>query len=1274
MKSWSLSAVLATLVAWGTAAVAGQAAATPRVVFLIGEDEYKTEITLPAFARSDLEPKGLRVRIIHAAKDDPNDFPGMERALADADLVVVSIRRRTPPRAQLDALRAYLDAGKPLVGIRTACHAFALRARDTPKRGLAQWPEFDPQVIGGHYTNHHGDGPKVDITRAKEAGDHPILRGLDLARLQGNGSLYKVSPLEPGTTPLLIGTIPDKDPEPVAWTHTYGTKHARVFYTSLGHPDDFDEPEFHRLLANGIAWALDRPASDEASEVKTTKRLTPSRAEDRATIAPAGMDRDLKTSANVASLRIPDDLELDLLLQEPLVANPLYLNFDERGRMWVVQYRQYPWPSGLKLLSRDNVWRNVYDAVPPPPPQPVGSKFRGKDIITIHEDHDGDGVFDKARTFLEGLSLATAALKGRGGVFVLNPPYLLFYADKDDNDVLDGETPRILLSGFGIEDTHAVANNLRWGPDGWIYATQGSTVSASIVRHGPDGKPMAGEKPVHTMGQNVWRYHPEMHRYEVFAEGGGNAFGVEIDSKGRVYSGHNGGDTRGFYYIQGGYYRKGFDKHGELSNPYAFGYINGMRANKSERFTHTFSIYEADKLPDRYLGNLFGVAPHNHYVIRSEIFPDGATFQTRDIAQVIVPNKGARDAWFTPVDIQIGPDGAFYLADWYSVQANHYRNHEGKTNPDLGRVYRLRAKGAGPSAPIDLGKLSSADLVDRTLNHPNRWYRQTALRLLGDRKDASLVPKLRALLRKNTGQLALEAFWALNLCGGLDEASALKALKHDEPHVRRWAVRLQGDANRVSPAIAAQFVAMAANEPDVEARCQLASTAKRLPTDQALPVIARLMDHREDSGDIDIPGMLWWALEAHANDREALLSLFEAPTFWSKPIKFKRATFAQLVMKRYATAGSQDDLLACARLLALAPGQADSERLVRGFGEAFEGRPIPPLPDPLTVALARAGGPFAIVLDVRRGDAWAMTQAIATAEDEKAPLSDRLLAMRALGDVSALPAKAVPALLRVVAGAGSDAVRNTALSALQKYPAPEIGPRVVDLYGGLSEDVKTSARVLLASRAEWALALLQAIDAGKIDRRAIEPDTVEQLRAQKGPKMLVALLDKLFPNNSATKGELETKIARLASLVREGKGNPLAGKALFHGKASCVKCHTIFNQGGHIGPDLTPYDRSNLENMLLAIVNPSAEIREGYENFTVVTADGRVLTGLKVDGDKNVFVLRGVDGQDNVIPLDQIEESKANRQSLMPEGMLDTLGDDEIRDLFAFLASTTPPK
>ena len=232
---------------------------SPHVVFMIGEDEYHTWETLPEFAERDLSPRGYRVTVINADPADKHNFPGLVDALRTADLLVVSVRRRTPKIEQLDAVRAHLAAGKPLVGIRTASHAFALRPADPPAAAPhSTWQDFDPAVFGGHYTNHHGAGPPTTVTLASGGTKHPILEGISVAGLIGAGSLYKVSPLEKGTTPLLMGAIPGQPAEPVAWTHIYGTKRARVFYTSLGHPDDFKNAEFRRLLANGVAWALEK--------------------------------------------------------------------------------------------------------------------------------------------------------------------------------------------------------------------------------------------------------------------------------------------------------------------------------------------------------------------------------------------------------------------------------------------------------------------------------------------------------------------------------------------------------------------------------------------------------------------------------------------------------------------------------------------------------------------------------------------------------------------------------------------------------------------------------------------------------------------------------------------------------------------------------------------------------------------------------------------------------------------------------------------------------
>jgi hypothetical protein len=351
--------------------------------------------------------------------------------------------------------------------------------------------------------------------------------------------------------------------------------------------------------------------------------------------------------------------------------------------------------------------------------------------------------------------------------------------------------PQVLLEGFGLEDTHSVVNSLCWGPDGWLYAAQGSTVTGHVRRPG------SKEPAVHSLGQLIWRYHPESRRYEIFAEGGGNAFGVEFDARGRVYSGYNGGDTRGFHYVQGGYYRKGFEKHGPLSNPYAFGYFPPMKHNATPRFSHTFVINDDPALPDRYRGKLFAADPLQGHLMMAEISPDGSTRKTRDIEAVIKSD----DRYFRPVHVKMGPDGAIYVADWYDRYAAHLDHNAGRIDKDGGRIYRLRAADARPAEAFDHGRKSTAELVE-LLRHPIRWHRQTALRLLGDRRDAAAIPLLKRMLATERGQTALEALWGLNLSGGFDAPTTLQALGHAEPAVREWAVRLAGDDNTVSPGVA----------------------------------------------------------------------------------------------------------------------------------------------------------------------------------------------------------------------------------------------------------------------------------------------------------------------------------------------------------------------------------------------------------------------------------------------------------------------------------------
>ncbi len=226
----------------------------PHVAIVMAEREYRTNETLPEFALKELGAD-CKLSYVYANEEDRDDVPGIE-VLNDADVAFISVRRRALPPAQLDVIRKFVASGKPVIGIRTASHAFSLNGKEPPA-GHATWETFDPEVIGGHYTGHHGGGTKVTLVAAAGAAGHPILAGVEVSKLLGGGSLYKSSPLKETATALLIGSIPNKPSEPVAWTNV--TSHGgKVFYTSLGHIDDFQQPAFRRLLANAVHWAVQK--------------------------------------------------------------------------------------------------------------------------------------------------------------------------------------------------------------------------------------------------------------------------------------------------------------------------------------------------------------------------------------------------------------------------------------------------------------------------------------------------------------------------------------------------------------------------------------------------------------------------------------------------------------------------------------------------------------------------------------------------------------------------------------------------------------------------------------------------------------------------------------------------------------------------------------------------------------------------------------------------------------------------------------------------------
>jgi putative membrane-bound dehydrogenase-like protein len=955
-------------------------------------------------------------------------------------------------------------------------------------------------------------------------------------------------------------------------------------------------------------------------------------------------------------MKAADGFKVKLVASEPMIRQPVTMTFDERGRLWVIQYLQYPNPAGLKPVKVDQYLRTVYDHIPEPPPRGP----HGADRITILEDPDERGRYRKAKDFVTGLNLASGLCLGNGGVYVLQVPYLLFYPDRNGDDVPDGP-PQVLLSGFGMEDAHAVANSLQWGPDGWLYGAQGSTVTAKI--RGIEFQ------------QGIWRYHPLTKRFELFAEGGGNTWGLDFDEHGQILAGTNWGGFAMLHQVQGGYYIKGFSKHGPLHNPHTYGYFDHVPYQhfKGGHVTCGGIVYQGGAYPDAFrnvyiAGNLLSNSLYWHIVERK-----GSSFTSRFGGDFLVAN----DSWFRPIDCLTGPDGAVYVADWYDKRANHVDpvDNWDRTN---GRIYKIVAKGAKPDVCLNLARLSSKELI-ALLNHPNNWQRREARRILGERRDASVLPVLRKVVLDSDGRLALEALWALYISSGFDEAFARRLLHHANEHVRAWTVRLLGDDQHVSVETRECLIALARRETSPVVRSQLACSSKRLPAADALPIIRELLRHSEDIDDPHIPLLLWWAIEDKAiAHRTQVLALLETPDAWRLPL-VKHFLLERLARRYLAEGGSPSPSKSgqdrgaetCAYLLEKAPGAEERERLLSGMDKALEGRLRTDAPPVLSKAIAHLwrrspDAPVLLRLAVRLGEKEAYAHLLKRIADVKIPEKERAPLVELLDQVG--QSENVPLLLDLLAAAKTDALRGAVLSALQPFSDPRIAERVLALYPRFSPALRARAQGLLASRPASGLALLQAVDAGRIPPRDVPLDRLQRLMTYKDERIAKLVTKHWGMIAPATAGE---KISRIRSinliLSRGGKGNAANGRLLF--QKNCATCHTLFGEGNKIGPDLTSADRKNREYLITQIVDPSAVIRAEYQAFNIETTDGRSLFGLIVENSPTSVTLVDSKNERTVVPHSKIEHMTPAPVSLMPEKILDPLKDEELCDLFSYLQS-----
>lgn len=571
----------------------------------------------------------------------------------------------------------------------------------------------------------------------------------------------------------------------------------------------------------------------------------------------------------------PKGFKITLAAAEPDIIRPISFTIDSRGRLWVVEGHTYPVPA------------------------PEG---QGKDRILIFEDTDGDGTLDKRKVFTEGLNLVSGIEVGMGGVWLGAAPYLLFIPIDAKNDKPAGP-PQKLLDGWGVDDTHEVLNNLRWGPDGWLYGTHGVFTRSNV------GKPGASDAERTKINAGVWRFHPTSHEFEVFAEGSSNPWGIDFNDYGHPFITvcvipHM------YHVIQGARYQRQAGKH---FNPYTYDDIKTIADHVhwvGERGPHAGNFRSGSAGGGHahagamiYLGG--DTWPQEY---RNEIFMNNINGAKLNIDHLERKGSGylathrndflsMNDSWSQWLNFKYDPSGSVFAIDWYDKNQCHSPNPD-VHNKTMGRIFKITHE-SDKWVKVDLSKASDIELVNYQLNK-NEWYVRQARVILQERGPNKKVHKaLKEMLANNPDPTRkLRALWTLHVTKGLTEKDLADLLTNDNEYVRSWAIQLLTESKKVSPETLKKFADLAKNDNSALVRLYLTSSMLRLEPAQRWDVVEALSQKVEDKDDHNLPLMVWYAAEhLAAIDMKRALQIAE---------KAKLPNILPYTIQRVAAIGTED--------------------------------------------------------------------------------------------------------------------------------------------------------------------------------------------------------------------------------------------------------------------------------------------------------------------------------------------------------------------------------
>jgi putative membrane-bound dehydrogenase-like protein len=948
-----------------------------------------------------------------------------------------------------------------------------------------------------------------------------------------------------------------------------------------------------------------------------------------------------------------EGFSVKLFAAEPDVQQPIAMALDNRGRLWIAEGHTYP---------------------------KRAKEGEGKDRILVFDDYDGDGKFDRRTIFMEGLNLVSGLEVGFGGVWVGAAPHLLFIpADIDADEPKPTAEPKVILDGWGFQDTHETLNSFIWGPDGWLYGCHG------VFTHSAVGKPGAPDAERVKLNGAIWRWHPQRQVFEVFAEGTSNPWGVDFNDHGQAVL-TSCVIPHLFHVVQGGRYHR---QAGQHFNPHIYDDIKtcadhlhyasatphaGNRRSGATGGGHAHCgamIYLGGSWPAEYRNQIFMNNIHGARINRDSLERSGSGLVGKHGPDFLLAN----DEWSQILNLRSGPDGSAYMIDWYDKQACHSPDtaaHD-RTN---GRIFKVVHINDKPVQSVSLAKLSSAELVALQLS-PNDWYVRTARRLLQERgADAAVENALHEMLNGRGispapadfpgGEQAwnttrrLRALWALHGITALDEAALSALLAAEDEWLRAWAVQLLCEKGAPSSATIETFAQLATSGDSAPVRLALASAAQRIPAAQRWELVAALNGHAEDAADANLPLMVWYTAEPLPTlDTERALTL---------ALQSKLPKQLGFTARRTASIGTPDALAAIVRVLSTVNDEAQQLAILGGMNEALRSRERVPLPagwEALAPRLSAQPALQSAVLAaaVKFGSGQALAALRQQLADPSIASATRAAALDSL--LAAKDAALAPTLQRLLA---DPALRTPALRALASYNDPATPQSILTLYADFPPENRRDALNVLVSRAPWARELVAAVQAKKIPARDLSAELVRQIRNFK-QEDLNAALDKLWGAVRENPAEKQKEIARFKQIYQLGystPGDPRRGRAIYN--RTCQQCHTLFGDGGKIGPDITGANRKDLDYLLENIVTPNAVIPNDYRAAIIETDDGRAVMGPISKQDAASVTLATLT-EPVTIPRTQIKEMQLSDVSMMPEGLLTALTDQEVRDLLFYLMS-----